>query len=55
MNISDSCSHLLKKVKQMVTSLLEEGEEVVKDINKISHTITLALESEIRNFKKCED
>ena len=34
MNISDSCSHLLRKVKQMLTSLQEEGEKVVRDITR---------------------
>ena len=55
MNISDSCSHLLRKVKQTVTSLQEEAGEVVKDMNNISHNITLALESATRSFKSCED
>ena len=55
MNISDSCSHLLRKVKQKVTSLQEEGEEVVKDMDSISHNITLAVKSANRSFKSCED
>ena len=55
MNISDSCSHLLRKVKQTVTSLQEEGEEVVKDMDSISHNITLAVKSANRSFKSCED
>ena len=35
LNISDSCSRLLMMVTQTVTSL-EEAEELVKDMNKIS-------------------
>jgi hypothetical protein len=55
MNISDSCSHFLRKVKQTVSSLQEEAVEVVKEMNIISNNITLALESVIRSFKSCED
>ena len=43
MNISDSCSHLLRKVKQTVTSLQEEAGEVVKDMNNISHNISSSI------------
>ena len=52
---SESCSHLLRKVKQTVTSLQKEAEEVVKDMNSISHNISMALESVIRSLKSCDD